>query len=319
MPSGWPAANGSGGPRPPRAPPTRASTSCSTSPSARIAPEIYGHFVEHLGGVVYDGIWVGEDSEVPNVNGIRKALVDAAEAQIKPPVIRWPGGCFADSYDWRDGIGPREPAPPPHELLGRRAGVAERRDHDGPQNYEPNHFGTEEFARFCRLVGAQPYVAANLRSLPAQDFCQWVEYCNSPAGTTSLADQRARRRRARAPQRDATGASATRPGAAAANFNPEEYAAEFRRFTAWVPRLRSEPLLIGSGPNGGDLDWTRGFFAKLAERGRSGRLWGWALHHYSWNAAGAAPPTGTRARATRSTSTTSSITSCCARRTTWNR
>src|SRR4051794_11610768 len=79
-------------------------------PIGTIAPEIYGHFVEHLGGVVYDGIWVGEDSPIPNVGGIRKALVDELKT-VKPAVIRWPGGCFADSYDWRDGIGPAEKRP----------------------------------------------------------------------------------------------------------------------------------------------------------------------------------------------------------------
>src|SRR5215510_12847178 len=72
-----------------------------------IAPEIYGHFAEHLGGVIYDGIWVGENSKVPNINGIRKALVDALQ-KIKPAVIRWPGGCFADSYNWRNGTGPKD-------------------------------------------------------------------------------------------------------------------------------------------------------------------------------------------------------------------
>ena len=73
-------------------------------PIGTIAPDLYGHFVEHLGGVVYDGVWVGEDSKIPNIGGIRKALVDELK-KINPPVIRWPGGCFADSYDWRDGIG----------------------------------------------------------------------------------------------------------------------------------------------------------------------------------------------------------------------
>ena len=79
-------------------------------PIGKIAPEIYGHFAEHLGGVVYGGIWVGEDSKVPNVGGVRKALIDALQ-RVKPSVVRWPGGCFADSYNWRDGIGPRAQRP----------------------------------------------------------------------------------------------------------------------------------------------------------------------------------------------------------------
>src|SRR5580698_9087488 len=150
-----------------------------------ISPDIYGHFTENLGGVVYDGIWVGPDSKIPNTHGIRKALTDALK-KIKAPVIRWPGGCFADSYDWKDGIGPAAKRP-------RRSNFWEvdpdaARLHDkGAQLIESNHFGTNEFMRFCKLTGAEPYLAANLRSLPALDFDHWVEYCNSPAGSTTLA------------------------------------------------------------------------------------------------------------------------------------
>src|SRR6476659_4776137 len=135
----------------------------------QISPNIYSHFVEHLGGVVYDGIWVGEDSKVPNVGGIRKELVEHMR-RIKPGVIRWPGGCFADSYNWRDGIGPRA-GRPRHTNFWRddraRGNTAYQQLDSGPQKYEPNWFGTNEFMRFCKLSGAQPYFAANLRSLPA--------------------------------------------------------------------------------------------------------------------------------------------------------
>src|SRR6266568_5797710 len=149
-------------------------------PIGTIAPEIYGHFTEHLGGVIYDGVWVGEGSKVPNVAGVRRALADALRA-IKPSVIRWPGGCFADSYDWRDGVGPRARRP-------RRTNfwIDDPRYKDlgiVPATYDPNEFGTSEFLRFCRLVGAQPYLAVNVRSLPARAFWEWLEYCNSPAGS----------------------------------------------------------------------------------------------------------------------------------------
>src|SRR5687767_10930582 len=158
-------------------------------PVGRIASEIYGHFAEHLGGVIYDGIWVGENSKIPNIGGIRKALVEAMQ-KIKPAVVRWPGGCFADSYDWRDGVGPRNKRPR-HTNFWRDAPEWPKDAPDGPWKYDTNHFGTNEFARFCKLVGAQPYFAANLRSLTAKDFYEWVEYCNSPAGTTTPADLRA--------------------------------------------------------------------------------------------------------------------------------
>src|SRR5438876_1155080 len=138
-------------------------------PGARIAPEIYGHFVENLGGVIYDGIWVGEQSKIPNVGGLRKQLVDALKL-VKPSVIRWPGGCFADQYDWHDGTGPRDKRPRRTNFwVDAREWPAGANKKD-PQVYDPNHFGTVDFARFCRAVGAQPYFAANLRSLPAQEY-----------------------------------------------------------------------------------------------------------------------------------------------------
>src|ERR1041385_1299435 len=117
-------------------------------PLGTISPEIYGHFTEHLGGVIYDGIWVGENSKVPNLNGLRKELIDEMK-KIKAPVIRYPGGCFADSYDWRDGIGSREKRP---KRTNFWAGVESA---TGPTNhkYEPNRFGTNEFVRFCKLIG----------------------------------------------------------------------------------------------------------------------------------------------------------------------
>lgn len=252
-------------------------------PIGRIAPEIYGHFAEHLGGVVYDGIWVGENSKIPNVGGIRLALIEAMK-RMKASVIRWPGGCFADSYNWRDGIGPRAQRP-------RRANFWVDAQEwpkdapDGPWKFDPNHFGTDEFLRFCQLSGAQPYLAANLRSLTPKDFYEWVDYCNSPAGATTLAEQRAA-----AGQRDPWNVRYWGVGneswGCGGNFLPEEYATEFRRFAEWVPRYGVNLAYVGSGPNGGDLSWSRRFFGRLAEKGGFGRLWGWALHHYSWNVTG---------------------------------
>lgn len=248
-----------------------------------IAPEIYGHFAEHLGGVIYDGIWVGENSKIANVAGIRKSLVDAL-AKIKPPVIRWPGGCFADSYNWRDGIGPKDKRQRGTNFW-RDAAEWPKDAPDGPWKYETNQFGTDDFLRFCKLSGAQPYIAANLRSLTAKDFYEWVEYCNSPAGTTSFADLRAING-----ERDSARVRYWGIGneswGCGGNFTPEEYAAEYRRFTAWVPRYGVDLAFVGAGPNGGDLDWTRRFFAKLNERRAIGSMWGWAMHHYSWNVSG---------------------------------
>jgi alpha-N-arabinofuranosidase len=251
-------------------------------PIGTIAPEIYGHFVEHLGGVVYDGIWVGEGSPIPNVGGVRKDIVDHLR-RIQASVIRWPGGCFADQYDWRDGTGARGRRP-------RRTNFwVDAREWppgvgDGPQRYETNQFGTVEFGRFCRLSGAQPYFAANVRTLSAHDFWQWVEYCNAPAGTTTLAEQRAADG-----EREPLGVRFWGVGneswGCGGDFTPEEYAAAFRRYTAWLPAFGGRLALIGAGPNSADVGWTRRFFAAVEDRGRR-HLWGWALHHYSWNASG---------------------------------
>src|SRR6476646_12223790 len=121
-------------------------------PLGTISPNIYGHFVENLSGVIYDGIWVGEDSKVPNIHGIRKELVDEMR-KINPPLVRCPGGCFADSYDWRDGVGPIEKRP-------RRTNFWAFGDPPpapASHRYDPNRFGTNEFVELCRLLNAQPY------------------------------------------------------------------------------------------------------------------------------------------------------------------
>ncbi len=108
-------------------------------PIGTIAPTIYGHFTEHLGGCIYDGIWVGEKSPIPNIGGIRKQLVESLKL-LKPPVIRWPGGCFADSYNWRDGVGPREKRPKRTNFWALTQELEKLAT--GPQKYEPNEFGT---------------------------------------------------------------------------------------------------------------------------------------------------------------------------------
>lgn len=244
-----------------------------------ISPEIYGHFTEHLGGVIYDGIWVGPNSKTPNVDGIRKELVEQMR-KLKPPVVRYPGGCFADSYDWRDGVGPSDKRP-------RRTNFwieAENAQSPASHKYEPNQFGTNEFMRFCKLIGAQPYLAANLRSLPAEEFYRWVEYCNSPTGSTTLAEMRAQGGSAE-PFNVRYWGVGNESWGCGGDFTPEEYSAEFRRYAAWVPRYGQPLSLIASGPNGDDRNWTRGFFESMTRKspGTLRQVYGWALHHYAWN------------------------------------
>ena len=251
-------------------------------PIGTISPDLYGHFTEHIGGVIYDGIWVGEESSVPNQGGIRSALVEHMK-RLKPSVVRWPGGCFADSYNWRDGVGPRAQRPRRTNFWINERFLQDAPD--GPAKYEPNQFGTNEFVHFCKLIGAQPYLATNLRSNTARDFYEWVEYCNAPSPQTTLADQRANNGD-QDPFRVRFWGVGNESWGCGGNFTPEEYATEFRRFTAWVPRYGVPLAFIGSGPNGGDLDWTRKFFAHLTERDRGllNLLYGWALHYYCGSA-----------------------------------
>jgi alpha-L-arabinofuranosidase len=248
-------------------------------PLGTISPNLYGHFTENLSGVIYDGVWVGPKSKIPNIDGIRKELVDEMR-KIKAPVVRFPGGCFADSYDWRDGIGPTDKRPRRTNFWSFGDAPPAPESH----RYDPNEFGTNEFAHFCKLIGSEPYLAANLRSLPAEQFYQWIEYCNSPAGSTTLADTRVS-----AGYTDPFNVHYWGVGNEAwgcgGNFTAQEYAVEFRRFTTWVPGYGQELHFVASGPNVDDWSWTRGFFEELAKKGRDQirNVYGLSLHHYAWN------------------------------------
>ena len=241
-----------------------------------ISPEIYSHFIEQLGGVIYDGVWVGENSSIPNQGGIRTAFIEMMRA-VQAPVLRWPGGCFADSYDWHDGLGPRGKRP-------ARAGFWDQQD--------SNHFGLHEFMRTCRLIGCKPYLAANVRTQPARDFYQEIEYCNAPAGDLPSNSAAPPEPDALALQREANGdrdpfkvdlwGVGNESWGCGGNMTPEEYAAVFRRYTAWVPNYGKNPLrFVAVGPNGDDIDWTTRLFKALYENPERRNLWGLSVHYYT--------------------------------------
>ena len=241
-----------------------------------IAPEIYSHFIEQLGGVVYDGVWVGERSKIPNHKGIRLDFIKTMQA-VQAPVLRWPGGCFADSYDWRDGIGPANKRP-------NRAAFWDQQD--------SNRYGLHEFIETCRVIGCRPYLAGDVRSMPARDFYQFVEYCNAPAGNLPSNSAAPPAPDTLAAERAANGDSGpfnvqfwgvgNESWGCGGNQTPEEYAGEFRRYSAWLPRFGSDPLkLIAVGPNGDDVDWTRRLFKSLAENPEKRHLWGLSVHYYT--------------------------------------
>jgi alpha-N-arabinofuranosidase len=154
----------------------------TSEPGAVISRNIYGQFAEHLGTGIYEGIWVGEDSKIPNIKGYRKDVVEALK-KIHVPVVRWPGGCFADLYNWRDGIGPR--AKRPIRINVHWGGVTDN-----------NAFGTHEFMDFAELIGADAYVSGNVGSLSPYDMAQWVEYMTS-SENASLANERRKNGRAK--------------------------------------------------------------------------------------------------------------------------
>ena len=241
-----------------------------------ISPEVYSHFIEHLGGVIYDGVWVGEGSKIPNTRGIRNSFIEMMRA-VKAPVLRWPGGCFADSYDWHDGIGPRGK---------RRARAAFWGQQDS------NGYGLHEFMQTCKLIGCKPYLAANLRTQPARDFYEEIEYCNAPAGkqashsaapadVNGLAALRASNGDAEPFNVDLWGVGNESWGCGG-NMTPEEYAAEFRRYTAWTPSYGDKPLrFVAVGPNGDDVDWTQRLFKALYANPERRKLWGLSIHYYT--------------------------------------
>jgi alpha-L-arabinofuranosidase len=232
-------------------------------PIGTIRPALYSQFAEHIGGVIYDGLWVGPESKVANIDGIRRALVDHVR-RLGRVVVRWPGGCFADRYHWRDGIGPREKRP---RRFGRWQEVT-----------EPNYFGTHEFMRFCRLCEVEPYFAANVGTGSAEEFQRWVEYCNAPAGATTLADERGANGDA-GPFGVRYWGVGNESWGCGGKFTPEDYCTEYRRFTDWVPGYGVKLYLIASGPDGNNLDWTRRFFKKWADFAKA-PIQGWAAHYY---------------------------------------
>ena len=242
------------------------------SPGAAISPHLYGHFIEHLGGVIYDGIWVGKRSKVANTEGIRTQFIEDMK-RIGAPNLRWPGGCFADGYHWRDGIGPAAQRP-------RTYNYWQRQMPKGSDATETNQFGLHEFMRLCRLVGAQPYLAANVGSGSPKEFHDWVSYCNAPAGTLTLADERAANGD-RAPFAVQFWGVGNESWGCGGTMRPGEYATQYRQFVTQFPAYTA-PFLVATGPRGhsadGDIGWTTGFFEGM----RGSRLPdGFSVHFYT--------------------------------------
>jgi alpha-L-arabinofuranosidase len=234
-------------------------------PIGEINPYIHGHFAEHLGELIYPGVFVGTDSSIPNIGGIRNDVVDVLKT-LEIPVLRWPGGCFADSYHWRDGVGPAALRP---KRINVHWGMAE----------ETNQFGTHEFMALCRALGTEPYFAANLGSAAPEETRDWVEYCNF-AGCSTLADQR-RANGSAEPFRINFWGVGNETWGCGGHMSPQEYADEFSRYRTFVFDYPGTKIdAIACGPNEWDWEWTQSFFEAIQSRKRMKRLQGFAGHYY---------------------------------------
>ncbi len=242
-------------------------------PGATINRNIYGHFAEHLGRLVYDGIWVGEGSPIPNTRGMRNDVV-AALRNLNIPVLRWPGGCFADEYHWRDGIGPRDQRP--KRLNTNWGGVI-----------ESNAFGTHEFMDLAEQIGAAPYISANVGSGTPQEMKDWIEYMTSDADS-ELANLRRRNGRAQPWKVPYVGVGNETWGCGG-NMRPEYYADQYRQFATYVKNQSGNRITrIASGASDSNYTWTEVLMSQAARQ-----MQGYSLHYYTlptgnWNRKGSA-------------------------------
>lgn len=224
-----------------------------------INPNIYGHFAEHLGHCIYGGVFVGEASEIPNMRGIRCDVVQALR-HIKAPVLRWPGGCFAEYYNWHDGIGTNRAS----MVNTAWGGVT-----------EDNSFGTHEFLDFCEQVGCAPYIAGNIGSSTPRELSEWIEYITF-AGQSPMADLRRANGREEPWDLQYIGIGNENWGCGG-NMNPEYYADIYKHFATFARQYGDNPLYkIACGADGANFAWTETLMRKAG-----GHFDALSLHYYT--------------------------------------
>jgi alpha-N-arabinofuranosidase len=225
----------------------------------RISRHIYGHFAEHLGRCIYEGLWVGEDSPIPNTRGIRNDVA-AALKKLNIPNLRWPGGCFADIYHWRDGVGPRQARPEVVNVTW--GGVTEN-----------NHFGTHEFLDLCEMIGAEPYICGNLGSGTVREMAEWLEYITMP-GKSPMADLRRANGR-QEPWELRYWAVGNENWGCGGNMTPGQYALEYRRYQTYCRHFGGKQLYKVAC--GFEDDWNE---VLMREAGKF--MDGLSVHYYSF-------------------------------------
>jgi alpha-N-arabinofuranosidase len=240
-------------------------------PQQVISKHIYGHFAEHLGRCIYGGFYVGDTSNVPNTAGVRNDVV-AALKKLQIPNLRWPGGCFADTYHWKDGIGPKASRPKIVNVWW--GGVT-----------EDNSFGTHDFLNMCELLGTEPYLAGNVGSGTVQELADWVQYVNFD-GESPMSKLRRENGRDSAWKVKFWGVGNEAWGCGG-NFTPEAYSDTYRKYATFMADWSNSGGLnrIASGANSADYKWTETLMKNIPLN----MLGGVALHHYSvidWNKKG---------------------------------
>lgn len=243
-----------------------------SKPGAVINRHIFGQFAEHLGRGVYEGVWVGRDSAIPNTRGIRNDVVQALRA-LKVPNVRWPGGCFADYYHWRSGIGPKRAV----TLNPDWGGVT-----------EPNTFGTHEFMDFAAQIGAAPYLSLNIGSGTLQEAADWMEYLTSAQATTLALERKANGREQ--PWQVPMLGLGNESWDCGGNMSPDYYVSQMKLYSRFArnfhpdQRGSNQMLRIAVGPGGGEprfMEWTEAVMKAWKDRKWSWDIEGISLHNYT--------------------------------------
>ena len=225
-----------------------------------IPAEIYGQFSEHLGRCIYEGIWVGKDSSIPNIDGYRTDVLEAFRT-LKVPVLRWPGGCFADEYHWMDGIGPQENRP---KLVNNNWG----------STVEDNSFGTHEFLNFCEMLGIEPYISGNVGSGSVEELAKWVEYMTAENG--SMAELRAKNGREKPWKVKYLGIGNETWGCGG-DMTAEYYSDVYKRYALYSRNYSGNRLFkVACGASDYDYNWTR-----VMMKADARKMDGLSLHYYT--------------------------------------
>ena len=233
----------------------------SDSSNTIINKEIYGHFSEHLGTCIYEGIYVGEDSDIPNIDGYRKDVVQAFK-ELKVPVLRWPGGCFADTYHWKDGIGPKEDRPSIVNVFW--GGVT-----------EDNSFGTHEFLNFCELIGTEPYLSINVGTGTVQEAVEWVEYVTS-SNQSPMTELRKKNGREQ-PWKVKYWGIGNENWGCGGDMAPDYYANIYRNYASYIRGKDVQRVICG--PSGNDGRWMETILSGLGNKMHLAQ--GVSLHYYT--------------------------------------